>query len=192
MALIGGVLLAGGKSRRFGSEKAMALWTGRPLIAWAADRLAPGCDAIAVSAGPGSGAAAWARSTGLAVLSDPPGLPPHPLAGVLAGLNWAMQRGYDRIETAPCDTPTLPADLQSRLCEALTPKARAAYATSPGGAHPLCAVWRVSAADTIAAALARGEPPVLRVLEALAAAPVAFPADSAFANVNTNEDLDAL
>jgi molybdopterin-guanine dinucleotide biosynthesis protein A len=191
VALTGGVLLAGGRSRRFGAEKAMAELAGRPLITAAAEALAP-CEAVAVSTGAGSGAAAWARGRGLTVLEDRAGLPRHPLAGVLAGLDWAAARGFDLLATAPCDTPRLPGDLIDRLLGALSPDAGAVYAISPGGPHPLCALWRVSGRGEIAAALAAGEPPVLRVLTGLKATTACFEDDRAFANVNRPEDLTGL
>ncbi len=189
--LIGGLVLAGGRSRRFGAEKAMAELAGRPLIDWAAEALAV-CDALAVSTGAQSAAAAWARARGLAVLEDPAGLPRHPLAGVLAGLDWAAARGFALVATAPSDMPRLPADLVTRLCGAWSPDAGAVYAISPGGPHPLCALWRVSSRIEIAAALAAGEPPVLRVLTGLNASTAPFEDERAFANVNRPEDLAGL
>ena len=43
-----GVVLAGGQSRRFGRDKALALLDGRPLIDHALAALV-GCDALAVA-----------------------------------------------------------------------------------------------------------------------------------------------
>src|SRR3546814_14434577 len=43
-----GALLAGGGARRFGRDKALALWAGRPLIAHAADILIQHSDALVV------------------------------------------------------------------------------------------------------------------------------------------------
>lgn len=43
-----GVLLAGGRSTRFGADKAAALLRGRPLAQWVAEALAAACDAIVV------------------------------------------------------------------------------------------------------------------------------------------------
>jgi molybdenum cofactor guanylyltransferase len=55
---------------------------------------------------------------GLPVLPD--SLPDHPgpLAGVLAGLDWAAERGAEAIVTAAADTPFLPRDLVARLTAA--------------------------------------------------------------------------
>ena len=44
-----GLVLAGGVSRRFGSEKALAEWEGKPLLVHVLARLQPACSAVAVS-----------------------------------------------------------------------------------------------------------------------------------------------
>lgn len=190
---IAGVVLAGGRSRRFGSEKSMAEWGGAPLLARVLDVVAAGCAPLAVNARPVSGAAALAAARGLVLLPDAPGAPDGPLAGVLAALEWAAAQGCDLVATAPCDTPRLPADLVARLLAGLTDGADAAFAAAAGRDHPLCAVWRASAAPAVAAALVGGaHPPVRRVLERLRAVAVPFPDAAAFANANTPGELAAL
>ncbi len=187
---VAGVVLAGGRSRRFGSEKALAEWGGVPLLVRGLDVLAAGCAPLAVNARQGSGAAALAAARGLSLLPDPPGAPDGPLAGVLAGLHWAGAQGCDRLATAPCDTPRLPRDLVERLMADLPDEADAAFATAGGREHPLCAVWRTAAGPVIAEALAGGaHPPVRRVMERLRAVAVDFGDADAFANVNTPHDL---
>ena len=56
-----GLVIAGGRSQRFGGEKAVALLGGRPLLLWAADRLARACNVVAVNARPGTAADELAR-----------------------------------------------------------------------------------------------------------------------------------
>ncbi len=185
---IAGLVLAGGRSSRFGSDKAMAVLEGRPLIAHVADALAAGCEALAVNAPLQRQAAAWARAAGRPLLPDPPGAPDGPLTGVLEGLRWAATRGCDALATAPCDTPRLPADLTARLAEALG-EVPAAVARTSEGVQPLCALWRVSLAGPMAQALAQGHPSVRRWLSGIGAVEVAFPDAAAFANVNTPSDL---
>lgn len=187
---VAGVVLAGGRSSRFGSEKAVAEWESAPLLARVLDVLAAGCDLLAVNARPGSGAAALAAARDLALLPDPPGAPAGPLTGVLAASDWAAAQGCDLLATAPCDTPRLPPDLVARLMGGLPDGADAAFATAGGRDHPLCAVWRTAAAPVIAEALADGaHPPVRRVMERLRAVAVGFGDADAFANVNTPDDL---
>jgi molybdopterin-guanine dinucleotide biosynthesis protein A len=186
-----GAVIAGGRSVRFGGEKAAALLAGVPLLLWAARRLQRACGAVAVNARPGTEAAALAATAGLPLLHDAPGDPDGPLAGVRAGLLWAQQLGARSLAVSPCDAPLLPEDLFARLFEAAG--AGAAMAVTAEGRQPLCSVWPVTALGAVSAAIAHGQhPPTWRVLEGLGAVPVSIEPASAFANVNTREDLDVL
>src|SRR5215207_1605732 len=105
-----GVVIAGGRSLRFGGEKAVAVFAGKPLLLWAAERLGRVCETVAVNARPGTQAALMADATGLHVLHDIPGDPDGPLAGVHAGLRWAQGLGARSLAAIPCDVPLLPDD----------------------------------------------------------------------------------
>lgn len=187
--MIAGLVLAGGRSERFGSEKAMAELDGRPLVAIAAARLAASCSPVAVSARPASGAAMWAETEGLPLLHDLPGDADGPLAGVRAGLMWAKDIGADRLATLPCDVPDAPGDLVKRLSAALDGHL-IAFAASADGIQPLCSVWKVAALGLLNQAMADGaHPPVRQFAGMPGAVTVRFDDASAFANVNRREDL---
>jgi molybdopterin-guanine dinucleotide biosynthesis protein A len=188
-----GLILAGGRSSRFGQEKAAAQLLGRPLIAWVLDVLAPACVEVAVNARPGAEASAFGAQTGCATLADDPHDPEGPLAGVRAGLAWAQALGADALVSAPCDTPFLPADLVAKLSHGWAPRDGARVAVSSAAMAPLCALWPVpEALHLIAETLAAGRhPPVRRMLEALRAVEVEFPDPRAFDNLNTPEDYEA-
>ncbi len=186
---IAGLVLAGGRSRRFGREKAMALLAGRPLIDWSLMALDGVCEAVAVSAAPGVGAGIHALAAGRAVLHDDPAHPAGPLAGLAAGLAWARNRGCDRLVCLPCDTPGVRPEHLRQLIAALD-DAEAAYAITEAGVHGLCAVWRASFAPALAARLSAGDhPPVRRLLAEIDARAVIFADSEAFRNVNTAADL---
>ena len=184
------LVLAGGRSRRFGSEKAMAIVDGKPLLDHAVSRLEAQGFEVAVNAPAGSGAAAWATARGLELISDDPADPAGPLAGVKAGLLWAQARDAQTLATSPCDTPGLPSDLETQLAAARG-DAGAATARSPSGLQPLCSVWRVSAALTaLGAHFAQARHPAVHdLLAELSAAEVAFDEDAPFANLNRLEDI---
>ena len=189
--LVAGVVLAGGRSVRFGGEKAAALLAGRPLLLWAAQRLKASCAAVAINARPGTEAEALARAAGLPVLHDAAGDAAGPLAGVKVGLGWAQECGARSLAVSPCDAPLLPGDLFVRLIAAAG--AGAAMAETSDGRQPLCAVWPVSALATLVAALASGaHPPTWRVLESIGARRVHFDRAEEFTNLNTRADLAAL
>jgi molybdopterin-guanine dinucleotide biosynthesis protein A len=187
---IAGVVIAGGRSLRFGGEKAVALLGGRALLLWAVARLARTCGSIAVNARPDTAAAALATAEGLTVLHDAQGDPDGPLAGVKAGLGWARAQGASHLAVSPCDVPFAPDDLYSRLRDAAGEGA--AMAETIEGRQPLCAIWPVSALPAVAAALAEGRhPPTWRVLEEIGAVKVRFERPGDFANLNTREELES-
>lgn len=183
-----GIVIAGGRSLRFGGEKAVATLAGRPLLLWAADRLARNCSRVAVNARPGTGAAELAAAQGLEVISDAPGDADGPLAGVKAGLAWAAGHGATALAVSPCDVPLLPDDLYSRLYDAAN--GGAAMAETAEGRQPLCAIWPVSALGPLREALAGGaHPATWKMLEQVGAVKVRFEETERFANLNTREDL---
>jgi molybdopterin-guanine dinucleotide biosynthesis protein A len=186
-----GVVIAGGRSVRFGGEKAVAALAGRPLLMWAVKRLQKNCSAVAVNARPGTEAEALARAEGLTVLHDAPGDPAGPLSGVKAGLTWARELGASAVAVSPCDVPLLPDDLFARLINAAG--GGAAIAETADGKQPLCAVWPVSALENVTAGLTGGaHPPTWLMLESISATPVHFQTPEAFANINTRADLAAI
>jgi molybdenum cofactor guanylyltransferase len=186
-----GLVIAGGRSVRFGGEKAIAMLQGRELLLWATQRLQGSCEVVAVNARPNTGAAMLAQEQGFPVLHDAPGDATGPLAGVKVGLQWAKARGARALAVSPCDAPLLPQDLFPRLLSAASEGA--AMAETSAGLEPLCAVWPVSALEAVCAALAHGaHPPTWRLLESLGARHERFEEAAAFMNVNTPADLAAV
>jgi molybdopterin-guanine dinucleotide biosynthesis protein A len=183
-----GLVLAGGRSVRFGGEKAVALLEGRPLLQWAADRLRTTCSNVAINVRKGSEAERVANALGLPTLYDEEGDASGPLAGVKVGLVWAEGEGARMLAVSPCDAPSLPDDLYARLLECA--EGGAAMAETSDGLQPLCAVWPVTTLRTVREALAGGaHPPTWRLLERLGARKVLFARPDEFANINTRDDL---
>lgn len=113
---IAGVILAGGRgSRMGGADKALLPFGALSLAAHAAARLRPQCAALAISA---NGDPARLQDLGIAVLPDDLPGHPGPLAGVLAGLDWAQRQGFTHLASVAVDTPFFPADLVARLVSA--------------------------------------------------------------------------
>lgn len=101
-----GAILAGGASRRFGSDKAVALLDGKALIDHVIDRLTPQVVALVVIG----------RDHPRTVsLPDRPGPGLGPLGGLAAALAHAAREGFDAVLTSGCDLPGLPRDLAARL-----------------------------------------------------------------------------
>lgn len=176
-------ILAGGQSSRFGADKAMADLGGKPMIAHVAKTLS-GAAAIAVV-----GNARAAASLGAADLCDPVSAVRGPLAGVLAGLEWAEALGVSWLVTVPCDAPLIPEDIAERLISAAEAAGvGAAFAATASGLHPLCAAWRPALAAPLRDFFSRGVHPPVRELVPDAAR-VVFDDEEAFLNVNTRQDM---
>lgn len=89
-----GAILAGGSALRFGSDKALALHDGRPLIAHVADALLAQCDALVVCGRD------WG---GFPAIGDRPAPGLGPMGGLCAALAHAAAGGFDEVLAAPCD-----------------------------------------------------------------------------------------
>lgn len=194
---VAGLILAGGSGRRLGgADKARVLLAGRPLLAHVLARLAPQAAPIALSA---NGDTARFAAFGLPVLPDPPGLEGEgPLAGLLAGLNWAAGEGAEAVLSVAVDTPFIPADLAQRLAKAAGPGpehpalAHPALATSAGRAHPACALWPVALRGALGAALGTGTRRLGLFAAQCGAVKVAFAGEpDPFFNINTPAELAA-
>ncbi len=178
------VVLAGGQGRRMGGyDKPLLRLAGRPLLDHVLARLRPQVGDVALNAnGDPARFAAW----DLPVLADPVADLPGPLAGVVAAMLWARERGL-RVLTVPGDVPLLPLDLVARL--AATDPGRIALARADGRLHPTLALWPVALADTLLAALRADQRRVAAWAVEQRAVCVDFTDAAAFHNVNTPADL---
>jgi molybdopterin-guanine dinucleotide biosynthesis protein A len=181
---IAGVVLAGGRSVRFGRDKALELLGGQPLIYWALEALRPSAAVLAINGPPALGV-----RFGLPSIEDFPGVSAGPLAGLLSAMDWAGAQGCSRVLTSPCDTPLLPRDMAFKLAAAAEAPVVAARAAR---VHALCALWRVDLADRLVPFARQPDQPSLhRIIDALGGLYVDFPDEAAFANLNTQAELAA-
>nr|WP_243446061.1 NTP transferase domain-containing protein [Polymorphobacter fuscus] len=101
-----GAVLAGGAASRFGSDKASALFDGRPLIDHVIAALAPQVDGLVVVGRD------W---PGHVRVDDLPVAGLGPLGGLCGALLHGLHHGFDAVLCAPCDTVGLPGDLVTRF-----------------------------------------------------------------------------
>jgi molybdopterin-guanine dinucleotide biosynthesis protein A len=163
-----GAVLAGGRSSRFGSDKALALLGGRTLLDHAQAALAPLCDALVI-VGRDGGVADWPR----------PGM--GPLGAIAGALDHAAAHGFGQLLTAPVDCVRLPGDLRALLQPA------PAFLAS----QPVIGLWPVAALGELRSMLDADDDLAVRAFARRVGAR-AVESDFVPPNVNSVADLDRL
>jgi molybdopterin-guanine dinucleotide biosynthesis protein A len=141
---VAGILLAGGQSRRMGGgDKCLRVLAGRTILDRVMARARPQVEALALNA---NGDPARFAGFGLAVVADSIADFAGPLAGILAGLDWAATcAGCTHLASFATDAPFLPEDLVRRLAAAAeAERAQLACAASGGRTHPVFGLWPVA------------------------------------------------
>ena len=179
-----GVILAGGQSRRFGTDKAVAQLDGRRLIERVVARARPQTGSLAVSGRD--------YGLGLPVIGDT--RPSEgPLTGVLSALQWADDAGFPAIATFSCDAPFCPLGLVARLAKHLPPALVCGFVSAQGIRHPVFALWRTSALARLQRIYAAGTRSLMAAQDRIGAVAVPFacgpaPAGDMFFNINRQDD----
>jgi molybdopterin-guanine dinucleotide biosynthesis protein A len=167
-----GAVLAGGRSSRFGSDKALARWRGKPLLAHAADALAAQCDAVVI---------VGRDVSGTTCVPDWPAPDRGPLGGLAGALNHALTNEYEFVLTCGVDSVGLPADLLGQL------KPAPAFVTT----QPVLGLWLAKSAGLVEEILlGNGSHSMRAFTDRIGARPVKLAAEPA--NVNAPEDLARL
>lgn len=178
-----GLILAGGRGARMGDvAKADLQLGGRRLLDLCADRLEPQVSAMAVNSNN-------PINTGLQIIEDTMSGHLGPLAGVLAGLEWAQSIGETHIVTAAVDTPFFPCDLVPNLL--MAGEGGLAIAATSDGDHGTFGIWPVTLHTALATFLEGGGRKVRAFTTSHGAAIAMFPDTTppSFFNINTPDDL---
>ncbi|MBT8459105.1 MAG: molybdenum cofactor guanylyltransferase MobA [Boseongicola sp.] len=185
-----GVILAGGQATRMGGgDKGLLRLGNVTLLERVIERLEPQVAGLCLNA---NGDAARFAGFSMPVVADEIEGFAGPLAGVLAGMDWAASKGAEHIVTAAADTPFFPADLVPQLQLAAESQEKPiALARTDNGRHPTFGLWPVSLRDDLRAALGDGVRKVVQWTDGHGTAMADFPTGrfDPFFNVNTPEDL---
>lgn len=180
-----GLVLAGGMGRRMDArDKGLVRFRGRPMVAHVIDRLRPQVATLVINANRNADVYA---AFGYRVVPDQIEGFAGPLAGLHAGL-LAAQSPW--VVTVPCDTPFLPDDLVARLSAAVeSTGAEIATVRTDVQTHPVFALVARHLAPALFAFLHTGGRKIDRWFGEQRAVEVEFPDESAFANINTPDEL---
>jgi molybdenum cofactor guanylyltransferase len=190
---IAGVLLAGGQSQRMGGgDKCLRPLAGRPILAHVIERVRPQVTALVLNA---NGDPARFAAFGLPVVADDITGFVGPLAGVLAGLDWAAANVPDATYVASfaTDAPFLPRDLVAAFRQAMRMGIYdLACAASDGRTHPVFGLWPLAVREDLRSALGSGVRKVDQWTAGYRLVEVEFPAApiDPFFNANRPEDLE--
>lgn len=189
-----GLLLAGGQSRRMGGgDKALRPLGDKTLLEHVIERMRPQASALVLNA---NGDPARFARFGLPVVADSVADFAGPLAGILAGLDWAAEHRPDcaMVASVATDAPFLPSDLVTSLIAGLrAASAELACAGSGGQPHPVIGLWPVRLREELRVAVVdEGIRKVDVWTGRYRLATVDFPISPVdpFFNANRPEDLD--
>jgi molybdopterin-guanine dinucleotide biosynthesis protein A len=183
---IHGIVLAGGRSSRMGTDKALLPVNGKPLLRHIVDTLALHCSGVTVVAPygePGRYRGLLPETVRFAHDHAPD---QGPLAGIRAGL-LALPDGCEYGFVMACDMPIFSADLFERMTRELGRESGGPEAVLCAG-QPFHALYRRSAAAAADNLLAQQRRKLSDFTAALQAVYVAPPESNCFLNLNTPAD----
>lgn len=186
MSEVPAIVLAGGLATRMGGGDKCLLPLGQSrIIDHVLGRLS-GPVALNANGDPG-------RFAGLGLPVLPDSLPGHlgPLAGLLAGMDWAAAQGATQVLSVAGDTPFFPPDLAARLAGPADAIAIATSSEADGRSlrQPTFGLWPCALAADLRAALLAGTRKIILWAETHPLRLVDCGSSSLFFNINTNDDL---
>ncbi|MGC4932535.1 molybdenum cofactor guanylyltransferase [Gordonia sp. DT30] len=192
---LAGLVLAGGRSRRMGHNKAAMDWEGQPMLARIVETLNGSCDSgVFVAASTASPAYQELYGTGGPpaqwVTGEQQGA--GPLGGLAEGLATARDHGATLVFVCATDMPLIAPGLIEELLVGMTESADAVVARDAERDHPMAGIYRVGSAAKVEALLETGERRMTAALDALITRRITVSDPSWLINVNAPEDLHRL
>jgi molybdopterin-guanine dinucleotide biosynthesis protein A len=188
MSAVAGAVLAGGRSRRMGRDKALIELDGRPMVQIVLDALDRAGTAPRIVVG---GDAARLSSLGVDVVRDAfPG--EGPLGGVVTALEHFGSTA-DHVLIIACDLPEVGRGALGPLLDRVEPggvdRTSDVLVARGDAVQPTCALWTTASAGRLRDAFEAGERSLLGALDGLRVEVVDVPSRS-LRNINTPDQLD--
>ncbi len=179
------VILAGGRATRMnGQDKGFVIFQGKPLIEHAIGILAPQTEHIAINANRTVDLYLNYAVTFPDYYRDYPG----PLAGMHAGL---INMNSDWVGFIPCDSPNLPANLVTLLCNAVQDDTDIVVAHDGEYVQPVVTLIHKRVINKINAFLARGDRKIILLYDECNTVYADFSDyPNAFTNLNSPQELE--
>lgn len=176
-----GLVLAGGRSRRMGTDKALLELDGRPLLWRVAEQLGEVCPRVIVAAGSRPlPPLPWERVADRVAGAGP-------LAGIIGGLGVTTT---PLLAVAAVDMPAVSPAVFVDLAGRWDGRSPAVVPRSAGRLQPLHAVWATAALPDLIALFDAGERSPTRALARLASTVVSIDGEGAWAaSLNTPADI---
>lgn len=190
------IILAGGKASRLGGiDKGLLKLKNNRIIDLVIERLKPQVKEIVINA---NGQISRFKDLGLEVISDDMPNFPGPLAGVLAGLDWAFKKNYSHIITVAADTPFFPSNLVKCLEKAADGHSGLSLAATQDAKgkrqrHPTFGLWPTHLREDLRNELNKGLRKIVLWTDKHNPGYASFDSEKSepFFNINTPEDLEA-
>jgi molybdenum cofactor guanylyltransferase len=179
--MVAGFVLAGGRSHRMGTDKALLPWRGRPLVVHMAETVRAVAQPVHIIGAPDRYA-----GFGYPVVADEVA-GEGPLGGILTALGLGLAP-WNLV--VACDMPALETATLRELLEhaAAHPADCCLPYTAPDRAEPLCAVYHVRALPALRRAFDAGVRKCTEAFEGLRIAAWTAPDPRVFANLNTEAE----
>lgn len=189
---VAGIILAGGRSRRMGQDKAALEFDGVTMLTRIADKISQRCSPVLVAAPASSQAYRELSSESDLqwVTDEKEGS--GPLGGLVAALHVAAAAGADVAFVCATDMPLIEGGLVDELLAGLTESTDVVIAHDAQRDHPMAGVYRTRAVDGLQALVDAGELRMGAAVEAVQTRRVSVSDENWLTNVNAPEDLHRL
>ena len=182
---ITGIVLAGGKSRRMSTDKALLLFKGKPFLSHVIEALKPLVDEILiVSNKKEHGEFNFKRVSDTMIDAGP-------LSGLHAGLNHS---NTELNIVLSCDVPLIQTSVLEIILANITDENDVIQIEEEGKTHPLIALYKKRATPHLLAALEKGERKLSKALMGLNVKnlPISRSHYNALRNINNKSDLKSI